>query len=110
MALRCNLVESNRAGRSVGNALGHAGATLLLLLDLLPVGDHLLGARRIDVAEDMGVPVDQLVVDAAGHIGQREEALFLRQPGVEDDLEEKVAQLFGQMVAARGLAPASRPE
>ena len=54
--------------------------------------------RRVDVAEDMGVAVDQLVVHAAGHLGQGEQTLFLGQPGVEDDLEEKVPQLFGQMV------------
>ncbi len=56
----------------------------------------------------MGVPVHQLVVDAAGHVGQREQTLFLGEPGVEDDLEEKVPQLFGQVIAVRSLGHGRR--
>ena len=59
-----------------------------------------------DVAEDMGMAVHQLVVDAPGHSGQVEAVLLGGQPGVEDDLEEQVAQLLFEV---GGAAPACGP-
>ena len=53
---------------------------------------------RHHVPEDVRMPGHQLVVHPPGHVGQREPALLGGQHGVEVDLEEKVAQLLGQMV------------
>ena len=52
----------------------------------------------------MRVTVDQLVVDAPGHIGQREPALLGGQRGVEVDLEQQVAQLLLQVSNRRRAA------
>ena len=41
--------------------------------------------------------VDELVVHGAGHVGQVEAPLLVGQAGVEDDLEEQVAQLLLQV-------------
>ena len=49
---------------------------------------------------------DELVVDAPGHVGQREPALLRRQRGVEVDLEQDVAQLvehLGVVARMRGV-------
>ena len=54
--------------------------------------------RRHRVAEDVRMARHQLVVHRPGHVGQREPPLLARQHGVEVDLEEKVAQLLGQVV------------
>ena len=54
----------------------------------------------VGVAEHVGVAADQLVVDAPGHVGQGERALLGGEGGVEDDLEEQVAQLLLQVVEA----------
>ena len=51
--------------------------------------------------------MDELVVHAAGHVGQGEAPVLVRQAGVEDDLEEQVAQLLLQMQARR--RPVSAP-
>ncbi len=93
-ALRASLVASISAGSAGGDALGDAAAALLALLDRLPVGDDLVRAVGVDVAEDVGVAVDELVVDAARHVGQVEVPGLVGEPGVEDDLEEQVAQLL----------------
>src|SRR5690606_30439597 len=56
---------------------------------------------RGGVAEDVRVPVDQLGDDAAGDVveGERLVGVFLGDAGVEDDLEEDVAQFLAQFVA-----------
>ncbi len=46
------------------------------------------------LGEDVGVAEDELVVDAPGHVGQGETALLGAEGGVEDDLEEQVAELL----------------
>ena len=48
----------------------------------------------------------QLVVDAPGHPGQVEPVLLTGQPGVEDDLEEQVAQLLFEVGVGRRRATA----
>ncbi len=57
------------------------------------------------VAEDVRVPVDELGDDAAGDVvdGERRVRVLLGDAGVEDDLEEDVAQLFAQLRAVAGL-------
>ncbi len=59
----------------------------------------------------MRVAGHQLVVHAAGHLGQVEPPLLGRQAGVEEDLEQQVAQLLFEVVdrldldAVAGLGP-----
>ena len=58
----------------------------------------------------MGMAVMQLVVDASGDIGQGEGAVFASELGVDEDLEQQVAEFFfevdigrQQFVVRRGL-------
>jgi hypothetical protein len=44
------------------------------------------------------VPADQLVVDARGHVGDREAPLLLGDRGVELDLVEQVAELLDEVL------------
>ncbi|MBJ31455.1 MAG: hypothetical protein CL466_08585 [Acidimicrobiaceae bacterium] len=48
----------------------------------------------------MGMAVAKLVVDAPGHIGQVEAAVVGGDPGVEDHLEEQVAELLLECTGA----------
>ena len=82
-------------------------AALLALLDRLPIRDDLLGRVRVDVAEHVRVAVHELVVHAARHVGQVELPLLVGQAGVEDDLEEQIAQLLLQMRVGVGVGAAS---
>ena len=95
-----SLVASIRAGSDGGDALGDAAAPLLALLDGLPVGDDLVRTVGIDVTEHVRVAVDELVVHTARHPGQVEAAGLGGQAGVEDDLEEQVAQLLLEVAYA----------
>ena len=77
--------------------------------------DHLVRAVGVDVAEHVRVAVHQLVVHPARDVGQVELALLVGQAGVEDDLEQQVAQLLLQVrvaapsgVARRVAAPTAR--
>jgi len=55
------------------------------------------------VAEDMRMAPLHLIRNCRGNIFEREEALFLGHPGVEDDLKQKIAELVSQrrQIAAR---------
>ena len=77
-----------------GDAFHERGPPLLLPLDDLPVGHHLVGARHGHVAEDVGVPADELVVDAAEHVGDGEGSGLPGEGGVEDHLAGQVAELL----------------
>ena len=100
LALDLGRVQQRRQRRR--DPVHHALPLLLGFLDLLPVGHDLTSGRRVDIAEHVRVAVDQLVVDPAGHVGQREPALLGRQRRVEVDLEQQVAQLLFQMVDGIG--------
>ncbi len=70
-------------------------AALLGLLDLLPVARAPASALvDLDVAEHVRMAVHELVVDDAGDVGQREPALLGGEGGVEEHLEEQVAELL----------------
>ena len=70
---------------------------LLGLLDALPVGDHGVRCRGSHVAKDVRMPGDKLVVHLAGDVLQGEQALFLGEPCVEQDLAQEIAELLGGM-------------
>ncbi len=64
----------------------------LLGLHRRPHRLDLVGRLGHDVAENVAVATDQLVVDAAGDVGQREVARLLGDRGVQHDLEQHVAE------------------
>ena len=66
----------------------------------VPVFQHLLGRVRRDGAEDVRMPVHQLL---AGHIRYGvhiESALVLRHAGMQNDLHQQVAQLLAKVLRA----------
>ena len=91
-------------------------AMLLGGLDLVPVAQHRRRRtldRRIHIgavarrarslfAKDVRMAADQLVVQVVEHIGNGEVAVVGRHLGIEEDLQQQVAQLFGQV---RPVAP-----
>ena len=74
----------------------HAPLALLLGLELLPVAQHLVGVLRRQVAEDVRVPVDELVDDALDDVVDGEAALASRELRLEDHLEQQIPQLLAQ--------------
>ena len=62
-----------------------------------------LGGQARGVAEHMRMAADQLRGDGLDHVAEIEGALLLRHAGVEDDLQQEVAELLAQVgeVAAR---------
>ena len=79
------------------------GFSSLLRLDALP--QALDGLRRVLalVTEHMRMPADELLGDALHHVAEIEGALFLRHAGMENDLQQKIAELLAQIgkIAAR---------
>ena len=54
----------------------------------------------------MRMPADELFGDRLDHVAEIERALFLGHAGVEDDLEQEIAQFFleiGEIVARDGV-------
>ena len=94
-ALRASLVASISAGRSAGMPSVTLRAALLALLDRLPVGDDLLPRSSTSTSPNTwGWRCTSLSCTPARHVGQIEPPCLVRQAGVEDDLEEQVAQLL----------------
>ena len=93
-ALRASLVVSMRAGRADGMpsvTLARPFSDFLIVSQLVTTSS---APVRFDVTEHVGMAVHQLVVHGARHVRQVEPAFLVGQPGVEDDLEEQVAQLL----------------
>ena len=67
---------------------------VLELLELLPVAQDGRGIVGLDVAEDVGMAVDELVGDAVRDVVEGEAALLLGHHALEHDLEEDVAELL----------------
>ena len=68
----------------------------LLILQFFPVHEHLFGVFGFDVAEDVRMPPNQLVVDRGDDVVDIKRSLFLRDLCYEHSLQEKVAELFRQ--------------
>ena len=75
---------------------------LLVLLDLLPVGDDRVGRVGLDVAEHVRMAAHELGVHAARDVGDRERAGLRREHGVDHHLEEEVAELVLERVVRAG--------
>ena len=61
------------------------------------------GGFGFDVAEDVRVAADHFVVDFADDVVDGEAARFGGDLGVEEDLEEEVAQFFGEFGVVAGV-------
>ena len=99
-ALRASLVVSISAGSPAGMPSVTLRRPFSLFLIASQFDTTCVRALGVGVAEDVGVAVHQLVVDAARHVGQVEPPLLVGQAGVEDDLEQEVAQLLLQVAQA----------
>ena len=102
--------ERRQRGR---DALVPVGTPLLGGLDVLPVHGDLVGVAGLGVPEHVRVPADELRHDPGGDVVDAERAfrVLLGHPGVEDDLQQQVAELLTQVVAvARRLQALDRLE
>ena len=73
-------------------------AVFFLTFELLPVLDHLARRLGLHVAVDVGVPVDEFVAKHVADVGDVEVARFGADFGVEDDVQQQVAQFLGDVV------------
>ncbi len=87
-----------RTGHAPERALlGLAALGALVGLDRLPVAEHLLDTVDLDRAEDVRVATHDLGSDGPIHVGQVEGSLLGRELGVEDHLQQNVAELLGEV-------------
>src|SRR5665647_2246922 len=103
---RGHLVCASEGGKAVRYAVhGRAPVRLLVRLDQLPVGRHVLGGLGVTIGEHVRVTTDQLVHDAAGHVvdPERHVSVLLRHPRVEEHLQQDVAELLCHVHAVPGL-------
>ena len=86
------------AGRATGTPASAprwrrlAALGLFLGLDALPQALDRLGGAAVGVGEDMRMAADQLGGDGLDHVAEIEGALLLGHAGMEDDLQQQVAQ------------------
>ena len=57
-----------------------------------------VGGTALGIGKDVRVPPDQLFGDGLDHVAEVERALLLGHPGVEDDLQQQVAQLLAELL------------
>src|ERR1700722_10951637 len=84
------------AGKDASGALTTV-ARALLRLDLTPERLDLVGRKIARVPENMGMPTDQLGGDRLDHVAEFEAALVSRHTGVEDDLQQEIAEFVAQI-------------
>ena len=65
-------------------------------LEALPSGFDQVGGAGFVVGEDVGVAADEFGADAFGDVAEVEAAVLFGDFGVEDDLEEEVAEFFAE--------------
>ena len=93
-----------RAGDPTEGTVGLLSALGPLIgLDRLPVAEDLLDTVDLDAAEDVGMAAHDLAGDRSIHVGEIEGPLFRGELRVQDDLEQEVAELIGEIVRAAAL-------
>ena len=80
-----------------GPFLGSVPAARSVSLDLFPVAEHLADGRGLRVAEHVRVAAHDLRRDGPVHVAQVEDARFRGVLRVQDNLEEEIAKLAGQL-------------
>ena len=83
-------------GRKIGFSPFFPG--LFLLFDLGPVGQDFLGIGNFHRAEHMGVTTDHFIHDGLDHVVHGEETFFFGDLGVHNDLQQKIAQFFFEIL------------
>ena len=99
------LADLQRA-RERGHRAGDACKNRLLpfaAFDRVPVLENVVRPAHDSLAEDVGVAALELIGDGGGDGVEIEGAPLARDPGVEDGLEEEVAELFAQGVVVAGI-------
>ena len=87
-----------------GDVIVDAGpGTLLGRFQLLPVDEHLVGARDVHLAEDVRMTVDQLLGEPFGDVVHVPAALICSHLRMEHDLQQQVAQLVTDRVVVVGI-------
>ena len=87
-----------QGGHRVGDAPEYGFVRVLFLrLDKLPIICYILGGKVLagEVTEDVRVTELHLVANLREAVGDVEEPLFLRNPGVEHKVVQQVAYLLG---------------
>lgn len=88
--------ERGRGRRGKGRYRGVRFGEALLGLDDFPVAKDFGGVLGALVAEDVGMAANHFLVDFGDDIGNGETAFFVSDLGVEKNLKEEVAKLFGE--------------
>ncbi len=97
-----------RRRRSAPSSAGRRrGLGPLVGLDPLPLAVHVGGGPRLRLAEHVRVAADDLRGDRGLDVGRSKTPGLGGQLGVEDDLEEQVAELPGERPAWRPPSSAS---
>ena len=73
-------------------------AAFVVGLDPLPVLAHSPGRARLSIAEDVGMPADELRVNRARRLLEVSMPLLLEEQREEVDLEQQIAELVEQLV------------
>ena len=104
-------IEARGGERVSGSGVGCRGKAFFGCLDLFPVAED-RGGRTLDrgidlgavsggtlslFAEDVGMTADELVVEMVEHVGDGEMAFVGGHFGIEEDLQQQIAQLFREV-------------
>ena len=79
-----------------------AGAVLLGVLDLFPVGPDLIDIFDFQVAEHVRMAADQLLGDMPRDPREVERAAFPGQLTMEDNLQEQISQFLNHLMVVAG--------
>lgn len=66
------------------------------LFNIIPIAQNLLGARYLDLAEHMRMPLNKLFAHAVRHVFKGEGTLLRLHLGMKDDLHEHITQLLAE--------------
>ena len=73
-------------------------AAFFLKFELFPALFNLAGCFGLGVSEDMRMAVDQLLAKAVAYIFDVERRFFFTDLGIEDNVQEQVAQFFFDVI------------
>jgi hypothetical protein len=76
---------------------------LFSTLDFVPAPEYLRGVGAVSLAEDMRMPVDQLLGNAPSDCVQVESPLFCADLRVENHLEKNIAEFLAKVSVISGV-------
>ena len=86
------LLRAKESGKGARNSVQRATGSALRRLDLLPTTFHRYRISGTVSGKNMRVAPDHFFANGLDHIADGESTLFLRDPRVKHNLEQKVAQ------------------